>query len=107
MKAKAKTGEKTKAKAGEKAKAKAKAKKPAVKAAAPKAAKASKPKAAGRKMGMGAEIDKATAFFKSLTLKDLADLGEEGMRKLDRMFAAISAFGRKLRENAKTKNVKK
>lgn len=105
MKAKARTGEKTKAKAGEKVKAKAK--KPAVKAAAAKAAKASKPKAAGRKMNMGAEIDKATAFFKSLTLKDLADLGEEGMRKLEGMFAAISAFGRKLRENARTKNVKK
>ena len=101
-----------KTKAGEKTKAKkpsVKTAKKAVKkmAAAPKAAKASKPKAAVNNTGIGREIDKATAFFKSITLEDVSKLGEEGLRKLEGMFAAISAFGRKLRENAKTKSVKK
>ncbi|MGD0281045.1 MAG: hypothetical protein ABSB95_01630 [Dissulfurispiraceae bacterium] len=99
MKAKDSAGEKTKAKA----------KKPSVKAASKSvkrtaaAPKAEKSKAAGKKTGMGREIDRARAFFKSLTLNDVAKLGEEGMSKLEGMFAAISAFGRKLRENAKTK----
>jgi hypothetical protein len=103
MKAKAKTGEKTKAKE----------KKPAVKAAtkavkkraaAPKAAKA---KDTGKKTDIGAEMEKAAAFVKSITLEDLANLGEEGMKRLKGVFAALTEFGRKLQKQAKTKKTKK
>jgi hypothetical protein len=106
MKAKAKTLEKTKAKE----------KKPAVKAAtkavkkpaaAPKAVKAKKARVAGKKTDIGAEMEKAAAFVKSITLEDLANLGEEGMKRLKGVFAAIAEFGRTLQKQAKTKKTKK
>jgi hypothetical protein len=98
MKAKAKTLGKTKAKE----------KKPAIKAATKAVKKpAAAPKAAGKKTDIGVEIEKAAAFVKSITLEDLANLGEEGLKRLKGVFAALAEFGRTLQKQAKTKKTKK
>ncbi len=83
-------------------KAKAKEKKAVVKtakkavqktAAAQKAAKAVPAKTAQMKTGIGREMDKVVSFLKSVTLKDLADLGEDGKRILGELFGEIVRIG--------------